>query len=275
LAAGSEDNTAKVWEMPSGNLIATLKHDGWVKSVAFSPDGKLLATGSEDNTAKVWTPNIDDIPSLTVPPDGSEFADALPDLKWDEIPNAAYQIQVSIDRDFTQIVLDISTGDGNRPINSGELAPGNYFWRVRTVGWIDFGVWSETWSFQLGLLSFPPSPTLLSPAEGTDFTTELPTLEWEASPAAMSYTVQVSKDEAFSDIVLEQQIAQNEFSIYSGMLEGGKTYHWRVNAIGASGAGDWSTPWKFSFSPETIPPIPFGLLSPWNGVWTNGTPIFV
>ena len=54
LATGSSDNTAKVWEMPSGNLIATMRHDGSVFSVTFSPDGKLLATGSDDNTAKVW-----------------------------------------------------------------------------------------------------------------------------------------------------------------------------------------------------------------------------
>jgi len=29
-------------------------HSGWVNSVAFSPDGKLLASGSDDNTIKLW-----------------------------------------------------------------------------------------------------------------------------------------------------------------------------------------------------------------------------
>lgn len=30
-------------------------HDAWIQSIAFSPDGKLIATSSEDKTAKVWT----------------------------------------------------------------------------------------------------------------------------------------------------------------------------------------------------------------------------
>jgi WD40 repeat protein len=34
--------------------IAELKHQGFVESVAFSPDGKKIVSGSQDNTARVW-----------------------------------------------------------------------------------------------------------------------------------------------------------------------------------------------------------------------------
>ena len=38
----------------SGKQVGRFQHTGEVLSVAFSPDGKLLAAGGADGTAKVW-----------------------------------------------------------------------------------------------------------------------------------------------------------------------------------------------------------------------------
>ena len=55
LATGSKDNTAKLWETETGELVRTLEgHANWVNSVTFSPDGRYILTGSYDNTAKIW-----------------------------------------------------------------------------------------------------------------------------------------------------------------------------------------------------------------------------
>jgi WD40 repeat protein len=52
---GSMSGTVWLWEAASGRELRTLAgHTERVTSVAFSPDGKLLATGSRDDTAKLW-----------------------------------------------------------------------------------------------------------------------------------------------------------------------------------------------------------------------------
>lgn len=41
-------------EKKTGKEKSSLSHDGPVKTVAFSSDGKLLAAGSIANTVKLW-----------------------------------------------------------------------------------------------------------------------------------------------------------------------------------------------------------------------------
>ncbi len=88
LATGSSDKTARLWDVRTGKLIATLEgHTKGIATLAISPDGKTLATGSGDRTIRLWdmmTGKLKDtleghkywITALAFSPDGRYLATA-------------------------------------------------------------------------------------------------------------------------------------------------------------------------------------------------------
>jgi WD40 repeat protein len=76
---------ARIWDISTGREIASqYAHGDWVRSIAFSPDGRLLATGSADGTAKIWEASTgkerlqiahpNSVLSVTFSPDGRLLA---------------------------------------------------------------------------------------------------------------------------------------------------------------------------------------------------------
>jgi WD40 repeat protein len=55
LVTAGLDDTARFWEVASGQIRKVITHDGAaVHAAAFSPDGQLLATASKDAIARIW-----------------------------------------------------------------------------------------------------------------------------------------------------------------------------------------------------------------------------
>ena len=56
LFTGSHDNTAKLWNVETGECVRTFTgHTNWVMSVCLTSDDKRLLTGSNDDTGKLWS----------------------------------------------------------------------------------------------------------------------------------------------------------------------------------------------------------------------------
>jgi WD40 repeat protein len=56
VLSGSQDKTARLWDLKSGKELRKFQHAESVTSVSLSADGKLLLTGSEDGIARIWDP---------------------------------------------------------------------------------------------------------------------------------------------------------------------------------------------------------------------------
>ena len=55
IVTTSNDNTARIWDAASGELLVVLTgHKDVVKYASFSPKGRRIVTASHDNTAIVW-----------------------------------------------------------------------------------------------------------------------------------------------------------------------------------------------------------------------------
>jgi len=117
----------------------------------------------------------------------------------------------------------------------------------------------------------PMAPILSSPANGSTGISTSPTLTWNASTGADSYTLQLSSTENPSLLLVDQQgITGTSFNL-DGLSEN-TSYYWRVNAANAYGTSEWSTVWSFTTTASvtetvisyfTAEPMSSGVLLSW------------
>jgi len=54
VVAGATDSTVQRWDVLTGERVPLVGHENWVRSVAFSPDGRLLYSGGYDGRMLCW-----------------------------------------------------------------------------------------------------------------------------------------------------------------------------------------------------------------------------
>lgn len=124
ISSAINEPWVQVWNVQNGQPVRKLGgHTGWIRSLAFSPDGKLIATGSTDLTINLWNAHdgtllrtlkghTDMVSHVTFSPDSSRLASTARDGSvrlWD-VSRGAEVRDGSIPQPFLQMPTDPATG---------------------------------------------------------------------------------------------------------------------------------------------------------------------
>lgn len=124
----------------------------------------------------------------------------------------------------------------------------------------------RTISSTLANISSPSGTSLSSPPNGAVGVSKNLNLSWNSSPNAASYNLQISTNQNFTSLVVDQSAITTTWFPVSN-LANNTTYYWKVNCKNAGGTSNYSSTWSFT----TIQLFSLTLLSnPSNGGSVTG-----
>lgn len=274
--------------------------DKFVGSVALTVVSSAAGAGAVMQSAipPQHTPGVLDSPALAsnmltplfpfnTPLSNPTVYHELPSLRWRSPhfnSNDGYQIQVARDVDFTTVVETWETFETNTgsyyaglpaTFRSGNAYTDDesYFWRVRrrheryvknSASSFDWGPWSPAMRFKLSSYQVGNPRTSLG-----DSASVTPAFLWERVEGAAGYTIQISSDSKFVNLLYDKKIDANSFVPTTTLPDG--VFYWRV-AMRRSNTvrGQWTEPaLVFNKLPMTTT-----LLGPVEGTVLNQQPTF-
>lgn len=201
-------------------------------------------------------------PVLIEPGAGAVLAAARPTFRWSRPAGATgYRVQVSLEGQTGSLVDETRAGDPAFTPDR-DLDGGRYTWRVATRAGEDQGPFGDWQAFTRR----PPLPGPQAAPPQAD--AGRVRLAWSQGPAASTYRLQVARDAAFADLVVDETLHEPAFTLTSPPAG---TYHLRVKTIEADGyEGDFGTPQSF----EVVAP-PARRRFPWRWILVPAVPAIV
>jgi uncharacterized protein (TIGR02145 family) len=183
-------------------------------------------------------------PILVTPANNANQIVLPPTLTWSASTGAtSYSLQVSASSTFQNFAFDQSGLTEESKQVTALRSSTKYYWRVKAFNSFGASDYSTTYNFTTDG-TVPSTPTLVSPLNNSSVPLP-PTLIWNASTGAASYTLQISTDSTFTGSV-------NTISNFIGstikytMLLNRTKYYWRVTAQNSIGNSEYSSIYCFT-----------------------------
>lgn len=227
--------------------------NGKQTTVIQGGQGTIAATHAAVEAAAPLPPApvLDGLPTLYERP--------LIRLDLPTVPGAAsYRVRIAEDADFRRVRAEASSAQPRFRI--ADLPDGPYHLHVRVANAQGLEGMDASTTFRLKARPEPPLAT--GPADKGKVRGQEAKFSWTTHPQAQAYRLQVARDTAFTQLVLEQaDIADTHFTL---SLSPGD-YHWRVATTAAATPQSQGTPDKGPWGdaqlllmrePPAVPPPP-------------------
>ena len=178
-------------------------------------------------------------PRLYSPADGGEICNVTPQFCWGAVGGAtAYNLLVDNNSDFGSPEIAVDVNSPATCYTAGTaLAPGVYYWKVRTHNGGCWGDYSAAWS--QNLMAAPASAPTLSASSMTACTWDALVFCWNAVSGATDYQVEYDSRPDFSSA--DRTTTHSTGTGTEGLIYAiWPDYYWRVRASNVCGWGPWS-----------------------------------
>lgn len=192
---------------------------------------------------------IPSVPTLASPASNALLTDLTPVFNWNDSTGDVdhYQLQVDNNSDFSSPELDTTAmGATSEHTPVSDLSSGvKLYWRVRA--WNNAGGTSNWSSVRYVRMAYAP-PALILPGDFASGVILKPVFDWTDVPNATSYTLQVSKNNTFTQVTLTRNVSVSTATASLNLLPN-FTYYWRVRVNGTFGPSAWSPYFTFTTGP--------------------------
>lgn len=179
-------------------------------------------------------------PSLLAPSHTITCQDFEQTYSWNSVDNAIeYKIQISKLSNFGLTVLDSTISATTLTYEVKDYFQ-DYFWRVKARVPGCETDWSDIYQFR----TIVGPPSISSPADSANGLPLAITLSWPSAPGANDYDLQVSDDENFSNLLVDE-MNTTQLSFNFNSPNSNKRYWWRLRTNGQGCSSVWSEAFTF------------------------------